>query len=76
MEPPMLDQFFGFAYKGKSSTVKVVIRQVAPTAATKVVTSLAANFEAWNYFSKNLSDVDFLRTAWSSTSTKAEWMVS
>ncbi len=76
-DPKMFDPFFGFAVKGKSSKVRVIVRQISPKTSFQDLTPgafLNVNSDSWSYFSRNLSNVQFLSSAWSS-STPIEWQV-
>ena len=77
VEPKMFDPFFGFAVKGKNSKVRVIVRRISPTASFQDLTPgtfLNVNSESWSYFSRNLSNIQFLASAWT-TSTPIEWQV-
>ncbi len=77
VELKIFDLFFGFAFKGKNSKVRVIARQILPTTLLQDLTpatSLNANSESWSYFSRNLSNIQFLASAWSSNAP-IEWQV-
>ena len=74
----MFDPWFGFAYKGSAAKIQVTIQQLSPTVLVQDLSPAAfidANYDSWNYFSKNLSNVNFLASAWT-TGVAIEWQVS
>jgi len=72
-EPTFFDQFFGLSYKGTKSTVRIVARQISPTVVMEDFATPTAD-DSWNYYSKNVSKVLFLNTAWK-VGTVVEWQV-
>ena len=79
--PRLFDTTFGFFYKAKNTNIKVVFVEKASNT-QHVQFDMLENppnneidtTSSWKYFSKNLSDVSFLTTAWSAN-TKLEWQV-
>ena len=79
--PRLFDPYFGFFYKAKNTRIKVIFVETASKTQHVQFDSLenTPNNEidtesSWKYFSKNLSDVSFLTTAWGG-STRLEWQV-
>ena len=78
-EPRLFHPHFGFFYKSKNTRVKVIFVEIASGTKHEQMNVLEnplnneieRNLE-WKYFSKNLSDVSFLTTAWNAN-TKLEW---
>ena len=79
--PRMFDSHFGFAYKARNTNVKVSLYKDGDSTPVvildKFVDAIQKSVvdEGWHYFSKNLSDVTFLKDAWDS-STEIKWRVS
>ena len=71
--PRLFYPHFGFFYKAKNTNVKVIFAETASGTKHEIKNSLENDFY-WKSFSKNLSDVSFLNTAWGG-STKLEWQV-
>ena len=79
--PRLFDTTFGFFYKAKNTNIKVVFVEKASNT-QHVQFDMLENppnneidtTSSWKYFSKNLSDVSFLTTAWGAN-TKLEWQV-
>ena len=67
---------FGFVYRGDHGQMKVIfIEDQDPTKKHEIFsTQLEAN--VWTYFSKNLSEVEFIQNAWYDTPTEPkEWQI-
>ena len=72
--PRLFDPYFGFMYRGLSSSFRVLVLQnsVLKLELTPGSSGVPVNFNNWNYFSKNLSTIPFFTSAWN---TGAEWEV-
>ena len=79
--PRLFNPHFGFFYKPKNTRVKVIFVEKA-SGTQHVIMNVLENplgneidrEMEWKYFSKNLSDVSFLSTAWKGNS-KLAWQV-
>ena len=72
----MFDPFFGFAYKAKNTNIKVSIFKKDDLSNPEVILDKFVDkienevvSEGWTYFSKNLSDVNILKSAWDDSAT-------
>ena len=85
--PRLFDTVFGFYYKAKNTQIKVIFVETAsntqhvqldlleyPPSSSSNLPNEIDDFSSWKYFSKNLSDVSFLTTAWAAD-TRLEWQV-
>ena len=72
----MFDPVFGFAYKAKNTNIKVSIVKKDDLSNPEVILDKFVHkienevvSEGWTYFSKNLSDVNILNSAWDDSAT-------
>ena len=71
---------FGFAYKAINTNVKVSLYKDGESSPVVILDKFHDKIEhndvddGWYYFSKNLTDVAFLKSAWDS-STAIKWKV-
>ena len=72
----MFDPVFGFAYKAKNTNIKVSILKKDDLSNPEVILDKFVDkienevvSEGWTYFSKNLSDVNILNSAWDDSAT-------
>ena len=79
--PRLFWPHFGFFYKAKNTKVKVIFLEKSSGTQHNVldimVNELNNEIEReseWKYFSKNISEISFISTAWSGTSD-VEWQV-
>ena len=71
--PRLFYPHFGFFYKARNTRVKVIFAETVSGTKHEITNSVENDYY-WKTFSKNLSDVSFLSTAWGG-STKLEWRV-
>ena len=78
----MFDPFFGFAYKAKNTNIKVSIFKKDDLSNPEVILDKFVDkienevvSEGWTYFSKNLSEVAILKTAWDDSATEFKWRI-
>ena len=79
----MFDPFFGFAYKAKNTNIKVSIFKKDDLSNPEVILDKFVDkienevvTEGWTYFSKNLSEVDILKSAWDDSATGMKTVIS
>ena len=78
--PRLFYPMFGFAYNAINTNVKVSLYLDGVSTPTVVLDKFVDKIqhdivdEGWSYFSKNLSDVTFLKDAWAS-STQIKWRI-
>ena len=72
---------FGFFYRAKNTRVKVIFLE-KPSGTQHEILNIMVNEpnneiqreSEWKYFSKNISEISFISTAWGGT-TDVEWQV-
>ena len=78
--PRMFYPMFGFAYKAINTNVKVSLYKDGESSPVVILDKFHDKIEhndvddGWHYFSKNLTNVAFLKSAWDS-STAIKWRV-
>ena len=79
--PRLLFPHFGFHYRAKNTRVKVTFVEVASNTEHDIMDSMINTLDdeietenEWRYFFKNISEENFISTAWSGTS-EVEWQV-
>ena len=74
--PRQHNPHFGFVYRGNKASLKVLFLEDSDPSKPHEV--FASNLEAnvWTYFGKNLSEIDFIKSAWYDNPTDVkEWQI-
>lgn len=66
---------FGFAFKPRSTNVKVMFVDLTNDVKVEVHNQDYTSWNSWEYYFKDLGEVDFLTTAWSDDTTELEWQI-
>ena len=79
--PRLLFPHFGFYYRAKNTRIRVIFLEKSSNTQHNIMDNWVNTPDDeierevdWKYFSKNISEVSFISTAWSGTS-EVEWQV-
>ena len=79
--PRLLFPHFGFYYRATKTRVKIIFLETASNTQHEIMNTFVNTINdeietenEWKYFFKNISEVDFISTAWEA-SEEVEWQV-